>query len=139
MGVSRHQCRAIADNKDSDFLTTAPNITFSTMTSTSQLRLCLNAKGTLSQIKGSWIHHNASTGNQVQVRYNKNNGSASYSSICITREKKGWCTSTDPHCCNAHLKCDGSSREDMSITSICLEHTCGSNGNVKSRKRNYRM
>ena len=108
------------------------------MSSSNQLQLCLQAKGSLSNIKGTWLKHNATTGNQVHVRYNVNKNYASYQSICISRDKKGWCT--HPSLCNAHLKCDGKDRTEMEITSLCLEHTCGTDGCGKiQRKRNYKM
>ena len=100
------------------------------MSSTSQLAVGL--KGKLSMIKPLWLNYNSNSGYPVQVSQNVEKTKARYFSVCYSAPKTGWNDSND--CCKAHLKAIGDTREEMTVVSLDLCHTCGNNN---KRKRNY--
>ena len=102
------------------------------MSSTTQL--AAGYSGKLSVLKSSWLKFNHDTGYQVQVSHNIEKPKARYFSICFTANKTGWKTSQEG--CRAHLKAIGNNRDNMTITSIDMNHTCGASR--ERRKRNYR-
>jgi hypothetical protein len=57
-------------------------------------------------------------------------------STCYTGPKVGWAKATDT--CRAHVTAVGSSREELVIKSVNLNHTCTRLGNNIKRKCNYK-
>ena len=102
------------------------------MASTHQL--AVGVKGKLPELKSRWLKFNHDNGYQVKVSQNVSGPKARYFSMCYSAPTTGWknCDSG----CRAHIKAVEDTREDMTITSLNVQHTCSSADS--RRKRNYR-
>ena len=100
---------------------------------TSIHQLTAGYKGSLSSIKASWLKFNNNSGHAVQVSQNIAKPKARYLSVCYSSSKTGWDKADG---CQAHLRAIGDSRNDMTVVSCDLVHTC--DVSKVHRKRNYR-
>lgn len=100
----------------------------------STFQLSLGSSGKLADVESHWLRHNNSSGFQVQVSHDVTKLKARHFSVCFTAPKTGWNDAADK--CSAHTKAVGPSREEMSIASVNLVHTCGGDLQQKRRKRN---
>ena len=97
-------------------------------------QLVVGTKGSLGALKSKWIATNHSTGHEVKLAHRVKNKTFSFLHMCYSAPIKGWSKSTG---CRAHMKLNGPSTEDVTVTSVDLTHTCGTVVTTTRRKRNY--
>ena len=100
------------------------------MSSTQQL--AVGYSSSLSTLKARWLSFNNAAGHHVWVSQNIAKPKARYFSVCCTAPKTGW--NEDNGHCLAHIKAIGPTRDEMTVSSIDLNHTC--QGTKGSHKRN---
>ena len=99
--------------------------------------LAIGNRGSLNQIKASWLKFNNENGYQFHIAYNikpNERRKERFHAVCYTAPRVKW---EECNGCKAHIKAIGDTREDMTITELNMTHTCGRE--QSSRKRNYRM
>ena len=96
-------------------------------------QLAVGITGKLSWLKSRWLKLNHDSGYEVHVSQNIEKPKSRYFSVCYSAPRTGW-KDTGDHC-KAHIKAVGKNRDEMTITDIDTNHTCGVNHS--RRKRNY--
>jgi hypothetical protein len=99
------------------------------MTSTSQL--LVGMKVSIGALKSKWLKLNYNRGYNVKIVQSIEKPKIQYFSVCYSTLKTDWKNVTLRY--RAHVKAIGEEKDQMSIVSIDLNHTCCREDNNKKK------